>query len=286
MNTMARRRWLFVGASGRVGSLLRASWDKAPADQLEIIFQRREFSPHYAGDFIWAPLEGPQPLVDRVENSGGFEGMMMFAGGPKDADPDVHAKLAEACLSAAMLAGVGRVLVASSSAVYGRGRGEPLRETDPVAPVNAYGRAKLAQEAVCRKYRDAGMSVTCLRIGNVAGADALLASTDTPVLLDRFADGNGPVRSYAGPETFARALSDLAAAPVDLPEILNFGAPKPVAMADLLDAAGRSWQWRQAPPDALQSVVLDCALLERHITFLPKDSDAAEIVAQAGILIR
>lgn len=127
-----------------------------------------------------------------------------------------------------------RVLLMSSAAVYGAG---DFSETDPCAPLNAYGAAKLRMEGL------AG-DATILRLGNVAGADALLGRAQGQVMLDPVGDG-GPVRSYIGPVTLARVIAALVAAE-SLPRILNIASPPPVTMAGLLDAAGI--EWRFGPP--------------------------------------
>ena len=102
--------------------------------------------------------------------------------------------------------------LASSAAVYGRPEGDaPLSETTEPRRVSGYGRAKRAMEQAVAE----GQGVTCLRIGNVAGADQLLlnaatATAQAPLILDRFADGTGPDRSYIGPETFLGVVGGLA----------------------------------------------------------------------------
>jgi UDP-glucose 4-epimerase len=131
------------------------------------------------------------------------------------------------------------------------------------------------------EWRDRGLAVCSLRIGNVAGADALLlnAAASAPHFIDRFASGGGPVRSYIGPVSLARVIAALADAP-DLPAVLNVAAPAPVAMADLARAAGGDWRWRPAPEGAVERLTLDCTALTRRVHFAPAESTAQEMVAQ------
>jgi nucleoside-diphosphate-sugar epimerase len=196
-----------------------------------------------------------------------------------------NARIADACLAAAQAAGIGRVLLASSSAVYGADpAGRPFAEDAPPRPLSDYGRAKLAMEAVAAPWRQAGIAVTALRIGNVAGADALLAGRAgagaAPVGIDAFADGLGPLRSYIGPRDMAAVLADLALHPGPLPEVLNLAALRPVRMMALATAAGLDWRPVPAPPAARQVITLDCARLAALCPDSPGPGDAAAMVAQ------
>lgn len=127
--------------------------------------------------------------------------------------------------------------------------------------------------------------VTCLRLGNVAGTDMLGRSVASrnPLVLDRFADGHGPRRSYIGIGGLARVLGTLMAramAGEALPFVLNVAAPRPVAMSDLLTAWGRAWTWRPAPPAALQTVTMDTGRLAALHVFTEADSDPAAMAAE------
>jgi nucleoside-diphosphate-sugar epimerase len=124
-----------------------------------------------------------------------------------------------------------------------------------------------------------GVAVCALRIGNVAGADAILGGWQPGFTLDRFADGTTPRRSYIGPGDLAQALEALIAHPSPLPAALNLTAPGLVAMGDLLKAAGLEYQTRPAPPDALPIVQLETARLARLIS-LPPPATPADLVAQ------
>jgi UDP-glucose 4-epimerase len=275
---------LVIGASGRVGRLLAAHWaaSRAPVWLQTRGAQVRADLP----SLRWAPLdEGPAPLVRHAQQAGAPQAMLMLAG-TTPASPggelELNARLADACLAAAAEAGVGRVLLASSSAVYSGGRATPWREDEaPAVPPSAYGAAKRAMEAAGAAWRGRGLGVSSLRLGNVAGADALLPNTAAPEphYIDRFASGGGPVRSYIGPATLARVIETLAVA-ADLPPVLNVAAPAPVAMVDLARAAGGDWRWRPAPEGAIERLTLDCTALTLHVHFAPAESTAAEMVAQ------
>ena len=61
------------------------------------------------------------------------------------------------------------VLTVSSREVYGEPSRIPVVETDPIAPINVYGRSKAACEEVTLAGRDAGLTVAILRLANVYG---------------------------------------------------------------------------------------------------------------------
>lgn len=275
---------LLVGASGRVGRMVLYHWQRL-ADPAAVVPQFRGSGT--VGALVWDPLAGPQPLLDAVSASGGFQAMVILAGvtpGPGK-DLGLNRTLAETCLAAASGADIPRVLLASSSAVYGAGTGAPMPETAPCNPANAYGAAKLEMEQACAPWRDDGMDLCLLRIGNVAGADALLlnvakSAADQAIEIDVFDDGRGPVRSYIGVQTLASVLQSLCQQPAFLPDILNIGTPDPVSMDALADAAHHPWNKRTPAGPTPQTITLDCSLLSSLYDFTPLDSRPGDMVRQ------
>lgn len=73
-------------------------------------------------------------------------------------------------LEAARAGGVGRVVVASSTAVYGRTPSLPTREDAPLRPVSPYAAHKAEAEMLCAAYRAVfGVAAVPLRYFNVYG---------------------------------------------------------------------------------------------------------------------
>jgi UDP-glucuronate 4-epimerase len=73
-------------------------------------------------------------------------------------------------LEAALRFGVGRVVYASSSSVYGNAASYPVKESDPLNPFSPYGATKLAGEHLCRIYAaNFGLPTVCLRYFTVYG---------------------------------------------------------------------------------------------------------------------
>lgn len=265
--------FLITGGTGRIGRLLREAMPWAMRAGLRPIWQARREVP---GCAFWDILHQPCP-------EGLASGVVLALAGGR-ADLPANTTLTLATLEAAAAQGARHVLVASSSQVYAPGDGRS--ETTPVAPATDYGAAKVAMEAAARAWkasRPGGPGLTLLRIGNVVGADALLRGAPRPVVLDPAPGGRGPVRSYIGPATLAAVfgrLAVMAAAREPLPEVLNVAAPKPVAMADLLDAAGLDWSFGADRPGIVPRMVLDTTPLRALQRMPPQASLPAAMVAE------
>jgi nucleoside-diphosphate-sugar epimerase len=228
---------LVLGAGGRIGRMLRGVWPGLA------VWHARQ-----GGHLAWDMLAQPFPGVTDAR-----------------APMDHNVTLAHAAWRAAEATGARHVFLMSSAAVYGVAQ-RVWHEDDALAPVSAYGDAKARMEDAARTWQTAGgPGLTILRLGNVAGADALLgrAQPGLPVRLDPVAGQRGPVRSYIGPLSLALVLArlaDLAAAGKDLPPVLNIGAAS-VAMGDLLDAAALDWGYGPENPAVIPQVVLDVSRL-------------------------
>lgn len=248
-------RVLVLGATGRLGRALRLVWD---GSEVEPIWQGRGTPQDWAG-----AARGAVAVVD-------------LAGVTRAADPaafDENPRLAGLAAQVAQALGA-RLFLISSAAVYGDAPG-PQHEDGPAVPVSDYGRSKLAAE---------GAGGVALRLGNVAGADLLgRAMARGPVVLDVFADGRGPRRSYIGPVSFARVLAGLIRHPGPLPRVLNVAAPGVVAMDALLDAAGHPWTGRPAPATARARLEMDAARLSA-LGLAPPPADPVAMMAEVADL--
>ena len=263
---------LVLGGTGRLGSALRNFWPFALKGGLRPIWQCRDARPLF---LHWDILNEPAPPW-------AYGVVLCLAGGR--GDPDPNAALAIRTLQAAAAQGAQHVFLASSAAVYGPG--SALSEDAAPAPVADYGRAKAAMEAAALDWqaRHGGPGLTLLRIGNVAGADALLGRTrNGPVVLDPTPDGIGPRRSYIGPVTLSAVLSRLATLAVEgapLPPILNIATPLPMAMSALLQAAGLDWHFGPDNPDVIPEVSLNTARLQSLVRLPPTTSHPRNLVAE------
>ena len=193
--------------------------------------------------------------------------------------------LALAAFRAAIAQGARHVFLVSSAAVYAASDGA-LHEDTPLSPSAPYGKAKAAMErAALAMMPQGGPGMTILRIGNIAGFDALLGGmrADVQTRLDPVkGQDKGPVRSYIGPVTLARVLMQLAVLAgqgVRLPRVLNI-ATAPVSMGDLLDAAAADWAFGAENPDVIARVELDITRLKNLVDLSPDAGQAAAMVAE------
>ena len=277
-----------LGSSGKVGRLLRGVL--AGSSQL-----RAGFAQGDNPGIVWQARSGGGPDVLKWQPGRalprGFSARVVVAlwgvtSGPPSALAQ-NAVLARAALQLARRIGAQRVLHMSSAAVQAGLQGAPAKEDLTPAPLTPYGEAKLLMEkeisAWHRSQATGGPRSVVLRLGNVAGADTLFSVLERggPVVLDRFPDGNGPRRSYIGPEDLARLLGRLATCPLDeLPGCVNGTGPRPVAMADIVRAAGAELRWRPAPASALPLMALDPARMETLTGRLEGSGSARGLVAQ------
>ena len=275
-----------MGASGRVGRLITSAWANRKSRWNTVPLQYRCPQTLFHSRYIpWDVADGPDGLLKWMDRFGALETLIVMAGvtPATSSDMTLNTLIAKAYLDAAKIVGIKRVLLASSSAVYGIGDGSPMSEVHPCAPLNTYGKSKLDMEAMARNVAACtNMEICCLRIGNIAGADALLlnaskATPETPLIIDRFPDGAGPLRSYIGPTQAGDVLAKLACYQGTLPPVLNLAGTAPIHMEELAIAAALPWRYEKAPRTSHQSITLDCSVLNSLID-MPLGTDNAKMI--------
>jgi len=119
-------------------------------------------------------------------------------------DWHVNVEGTRAVAEAAVAAGAGRVVFASSAAVYGEPVELPLTEESPKSPAVPYGLSKLAAEVVLAEVlRPAGVDFACLRFANVFGPRQKAEGEGGVVaqFATRMARGERPVIYGSGQQT-------------------------------------------------------------------------------------
>jgi UDP-glucuronate 4-epimerase len=192
-------------------------------------------------------------------------------------------------LEAARRAGVGRVVFASSSSVYGADSTPPFQESDPCArPLSPYAATKRAGElSAWNAHHLHDMATTCLRFFTAYGPrqrpdlaihkfTAKIASGEP---LELFGDGSSS-RDY----TFIDDLVDGVVAAIDQQvadpqpryRIYNLGGSQATSLADLVEqlaaAVGRRPQIARvpAPPGEMQHTLAYVRLAGRELGYAPK----------------
>lgn len=269
-----------------MGRLLVSAWANHDNPWHTVPLQyRRPQTLFHSRNIPWDVADGPDGLLNWMDRFGALETLIVMAGvtPATSSDMTLNTVIAKAYLDAARVAGIKRVLLASSSAVYGFGDGSPMSETHSCSPVNTYGKSKLDMEDMARNVAaDTNMEICCLRIGNIAGADALLlnaskATPETPLIIDHFPDGAGPLRSYIGPTQAGDVLANLACHQGRLPPVLNLAGTAPIHMEELAIAAALPWRYETAPQTARQSIALDCSVLAALID-MPRGTHDAKMI--------
>ena len=270
---------LVIGSTGRIGRVLRHCWADRPPEGTEPIWQARDRA---SGSLNWDILAEPCP-------AGAASGVVLCLAGVIRGTSEqlaLNTALALAACRAAKAQGARHVFLTSSAAVYGPDP-LPLAESERPKPQAAYGAAKADMEQAVLRWQDSGRpGLTILRIGNIAGLDALLGSArpGQPVRLDPVpGQTGGPMRSYVGPVTLSFDLArlvELAAEGKALPPVLNVAASPAVSMAALLDAAGLDWSYVPPNPAVIPCVELDTTLLKGLVTLPASAGQAEAMVAE------
>jgi nucleoside-diphosphate-sugar epimerase len=119
--------------------------------------------------------------VDCVFHLAGVAALPVCQADPREAY-DVNVAGTGAVLETARRAGVRRVVFSSTSAVYERTKGSPLREDDEVAPDLVYACTKQSAEVLCRAYAaNYGLDIVVCRFFNVFGPHQDVLRVSPPV---------------------------------------------------------------------------------------------------------
>jgi len=175
-----KKRILVTGGAGYIGShtalqLLDAGYDVVVVDNLSR-GHREAVDPAL---LRVVDLQDTEGLV-RVMNEAPCEAVIHFAAyiavGESMKIPEVYFQNnvggSLSLLTAMVRAGISRMVFSSTAAVYGMPERIPIVETEPYAPVNAYGESKVMVERLLHWFDQIhGIRSICLRYFNAAGAD-------------------------------------------------------------------------------------------------------------------
>jgi UDP-glucose 4-epimerase len=158
-------------------------------------------------------------------------------------DFEVNASGTQVVLEEAREAGVERVVLASSAAVYGPPESVPIDETHPLNPISPYGASKLAGEKLGMAYDDSyDLDVTALRIFNTYGPrqpryvmyDFLQKLEADPSALEVLGSGE-ETRTFVYVSDTVAAFLALAVAEEAPGRAFNIGGTDPTRIRDLAE---------------------------------------------------
>ncbi len=179
------RRFLIVGGAGFIGShfadALLAESNTRSVTIFDNLSSGREWHyEHHEGDTRFKVVVGDvKDLATLCETMKGHDAVIHLASNPDIAraatEPEIDfyqgTLLTNNVLEAMRRAGVGRLLYASGSGVYGDlGETEAGEDHGPLIPISTYGASKLAGEALISSYCHMfGITGCAFRFGNVVG---------------------------------------------------------------------------------------------------------------------
>jgi nucleoside-diphosphate-sugar epimerase len=189
-------------------------------------------------------------------------------------------------LAAALEAGVRRVVLISSTAVYGVPERHPIHEDDPLVGVGHYGASKIEAERLCRDFARRGLEVVIVRPKTFVGPERLGVFE---ILFDWIREGRRiPILGDGANRYQLLAVEDLVEAVVrcfDAPVAggaLNLGAARfgtvREDLEELVEHAGSGSRLRPVPARPAELVLrgLELArlspLAEWHYRTAHKDS--------------
>jgi nucleoside-diphosphate-sugar epimerase len=269
-------RLLVTGASGNIGLALRHA---VPAtDDVVMLGGPRRHDPE-AIRFDIGDRDAVAAMIARARPHAIIH-LASLTGAACEQDPDaarrVNVDATRWIVEAAGEAGVGRIVFASTAAVYGDLRRTPVTEADELILGGVYASTKReAEELLQRSAAEGGPAVDILRIFNVYGP----AMTDSLVGRLVASDAARPV-TLAGLDSFVRDyvhVDDVVAAlllAVDATSpgsrVLNIGTGIPRSNRDLVDelSASRGLHYIVGPERESYSCA-DIAAARRELGFDP-----------------
>jgi UDP-glucose 4-epimerase len=177
---MSSRRILVTGGAGYIGShttlqLLDAGYDVVVVDNLSR-GHREAVDPARLREVDVLDTEGLVEVMREKPCDAVIHFAAYIAVGESMQVPEVYFRNNTAgslsLLTAMLRAGVGKIVFSSTAAVYGMPEHVPIPESEPRAPVNAYGDTKVMVERLLEWFDQIhGMRSVCLRYFNASGAD-------------------------------------------------------------------------------------------------------------------
>lgn len=274
-----------TGAGGYIGTHLVAALRREGADVVAMVRPGRRTPLPEGLAVVEGDVTDPASLPGCLHRDDRVVHLACLALQPSEEDPE-HAFATNTfgtfnVLRAAAAAGVARVVLASSSAVYGRPQAATMDEHHPTRPTAVYGATKLAGEAFVPTFAcTATAGAAVLRLFNVFGkaADGRPRPTFETLIAER-ARASLPVtvssteeaRDFVHVGDVVGAL--VAAVRSSVEGVYNIGSGRATRLHDLALAAGVApanlFVKAAAGPPAPMSFAADIARARRDLGFRP-----------------
>jgi hypothetical protein len=270
LTSQGKGKILILGGSGRIGSMMRESWDiKSPTNviwQHRKVFEYQEHRPlHSVVSFD--PISYSSSIVNKL---GKVDTVVCLAGVSSGTQSELclNTQLAEASLSLAEDLGANRLFYGSSAAVYGYG--EALNEFDTLYPVSDYGQSKIDAEKFLNESKS-HVSIISMRMANALFADSItgqlrLPPQDNAINLDFFPDGKSLLRSYIDPLSLGHILDMLSVIPIPAFSVLNIASVEAIKADYLLNELRVPWVANHRSHWDGQKITVSTKLLKEMIS--------------------
>jgi UDP-glucose 4-epimerase len=310
---------LVTGGAGYIGSVVAAQLRDAghQVTVLDSLERGHRAAVPDGCDFIEANLLDPAATTAAL-SSRPFDGVLHFAAlalvAESVSNPERYHRgnfvATLNLLDAMRAADVKRLVFSSTCATYGEPETVPISESEPPAPVNAYGNSKLAVDRmIADECRAHGLGAISLRYFNVAGASGPLGEDHEPEthlipLILRAAAGlrddvkifgtdyptpdGTAVRDYIHVEDLAEAhILAIGATEPAVHRVLNLGNGNGFSVREVIDAARtvtgvdiKATEEDRRPGDP-PMLVAASAEIRRVLGWAPRKPDIETMIADA-----
>lgn len=258
------------GAGARVRTLLAAPGTPAHEPPAGVATLRCDVTDSAALETFFAGAEVVVHAAGPPSVRASFERPLEFV--------RVHVLGTASVLEAMRRAGVGRIVYLSSAEIYGRPRGQTVREDHPLQPRSPYGAAKLAAETLVRSAAlSSGLSGYSLRPFSVYGPRMTSASLVGTIVAqaaagsDIVVDDLRAVRDYCYVRDLADAVAAACERRADGVVPLNVGSGIGTGIAALVSALSAAVGW-------------PLTVHERPGNARPPGAEIVRLVADAGAI--
>ena len=288
-------RFLITGGAGFLGSALAnrlvsdghevrvlddlSSGDKSTLDQ-SIFFTRGDVNDI---PLLWTMLQD----VDCVYHLAARVSVAQSVLYPRDYNR-VNVGGTVSLMEAMRDAGISRVVLTSSGAIYGQQEKQPVRESDQPKPDTPYAVSKWAAESYVHTIGHLwGIETVALRIFNTFGPGQQLPASHAPVVpgfLQAILTGGSVVifgdgqqsRDFVYIDDVVDAMVSSATATNISRKVINIGSGNETTVAELAElieaVVGRKAQrvWNRQKTGGVRRLVADIAMAEEYLGFKPK----------------